>query len=905
MLKYQKSWRTIGLWSVSFPEAAAIGAILIMLHLMISFFLKNDLLLRTTLSDILIPIVDGLATISLFSLASNPELEPRIRKAWTFMAIGLLSNTLADTSWTILEIGLHQEIYPSIADVFYLAFYPFFALGIFLLPAAPLSSSEKSKTVLDMAIISITAVLLYWLFLIGPLMEAGGESSLALIISVAYPIMDLLLAFALVFLIYRKLSTKDDRRAIHLLTFGIMIFVVADAFYAVQTQLETYATGNLVDTALLTGIVFFGLAGRSQMAWRPGTTTYSPKLDFLTGKIEWHGYLPYLAVGVNYALLTWSYLYRPAILFPVICGLGGNVALVLIRQYIVLKENLKLYSTAQNEIADRKLSERALRDSEERYRAIVEDQTELILRFKPDGTFTFVNEATSRYFGKEFAELVGDSFWPLILEEDRKAVELQFASLGPQKPVAVHEQRVLDLNGEIRWQQWTTRAIFRDGKAFELQSIGQDITVRKQAEEDLRRKDQLMAGLAKAMNLIIVEKDTDLGIQGAISIIAKAVGVDRVYIFENHFRGDEAVMSQRYEWVRDNIEPQMDALQNVPYSSMDPERYRALAEGRSIKGMVRNLRDHERAVLDPQGILSIMLVPISIDGRFWGFMGFDECRTERLWSDLEDSVLQVAAGSIGGALAKKQAENELIKARDELEVRVLERTAELEGANVYLRNEIAERKQAEQALSGTLEELQRSNKDLEQFAYVTSHDLQEPLRMIAGFMQLLSRRYTGKLDSDADEYISFAVTGASRMQNMISDLLAYSRVGTKGKPFEPTNSETILKQARDNLRVAIEENGAIITSDPLPMVMADSSQLLQLLQNLIGNAIKFRSKDIVPRVHISAERKGAEQLFSISDNGIGIPADYYERIFVIFQRLHGRDEYPGTGIGLAICKKIV
>ena len=160
-----------------FREAAAIGAILIMVHLMISFFLKNDLLLRTTLSDILIPIVDVLATISLFSLASNPELEPRIRKAWTFMAIGLLSNTLADTSWTILEIGLHQELFPSIADVFYLAFYPIFALGIFLLPATPLSGWEKSKTVLDMAIISITAVLLYWLFLIGPLMEAGGESS--------------------------------------------------------------------------------------------------------------------------------------------------------------------------------------------------------------------------------------------------------------------------------------------------------------------------------------------------------------------------------------------------------------------------------------------------------------------------------------------------------------------------------------------------------------------------------------------------------------------------------------------------------------------------------------------------------------------------------------------------------
>lgn len=216
-----------------------------------------------------------------------------------------------------------------------------------------------------------------------------------------------------------------------------------------------------------------------------------------------------------------------------------------------------------------------------------------------------------------------------------------------------------------------------------------------------------------------------------------------------------------------------------------------------------------------------------------------------------------------------------------------------------------ERKEAEDALSDVVKELKRSNSELEQFAYVTSHDLQEPLRMVTSFLGLLSKKYNGKLDQDADEYINFAVDGARRMQNMISDLLAYSRIGTRGKPFEAIDSEYALKQALNNLQVAIEESGALVTYDPLPNVLADSSQLTQLFQNLVANAIKFRSKDFSPKVHISAEINGEEWVFSVRDNGIGIAQEFFEHIFVIFQRLHGRDEYPGSGMGLAICRKIV
>jgi len=219
--------------------------------------------------------------------------------------------------------------------------------------------------------------------------------------------------------------------------------------------------------------------------------------------------------------------------------------------------------------------------------------------------------------------------------------------------------------------------------------------------------------------------------------------------------------------------------------------------------------------------------------------------------------------------------------------------------------DITKRREAERKLKEASLALERSNKELEQFAYVASHDLQEPLRMVGSFVQLLARRYQDKLDSDANEFIGYAVDGAAQMQALISDLLAYSRVGTRGKPFEPTDCGTILQRALNNLQVAITESGAAVTHDPLPTVMGDTTQLTQLFQNLIGNAIKFRRPGQAPQVHVGVRRRDSEWLFAVRDNGIGIDAQFTDRIFQIFQRLHARDEYPGTGIGLAVCKKIV
>ena len=215
-----------------------------------------------------------------------------------------------------------------------------------------------------------------------------------------------------------------------------------------------------------------------------------------------------------------------------------------------------------------------------------------------------------------------------------------------------------------------------------------------------------------------------------------------------------------------------------------------------------------------------------------------------------------------------------------------------------------ERKHTQESLAQKVEELARSNADLEQFAYVASHDLQEPLRMVSAYTQLLADRYRGKLDDQADKYIHYAVDGATRMRSLIDDLLAFSRVGRQETAIASTDCEGLVQRALENLRAAILESGAVITHGPLPRLMANGSQLQQVFQNLIGNAMKFRGS-LAPVIEISAEKQGSEWLFSVADNGIGISAEHAGSVFVIFNRLHTRTEYPGNGIGLAICKRII
>ena len=275
------------------------------------------------------------------------------------------------------------------------------------------------------------------------------------------------------------------------------------------------------------------------------------------------------------------------------------------------------------------------------------------------------------------------------------------------------------------------------------------------------------------------------------------------------------------------------------------------------------------------------------------------------------TVYRNEAGAVQGVFAAardvtelKRTEMELAQYRDRLEELVKQRTAELEVANAHLQTEITQRKSGEETLRQTAQELERSNRELEQFAYVASHDLQEPLRAVGGYVDLLRHRFPDKLDDKVLQYIAGAASGAVRMQTLITDLLAFSRVGTQGKAFAPADLNALLAQTLDNLQASIQAVHATVTSDPLPRLPVDATQIVQLFQNLIGNALKFRSER-PSEVHVGVQQQAGRWLFSVRDNGIGIEPQYFQRIFQIFQRLHTRKAFPGTGIGLAICKKIV
>jgi two-component system sensor histidine kinase/response regulator len=307
---------------------------------------------------------------------------------------------------------------------------------------------------------------------------------------------------------------------------------------------------------------------------------------------------------------------------------------------------------------------------------------------------------------------------------------------------------------------------------------------------------------------------------------------------------------------------------------------------------------------------------ILLDVMMPGMGGFETCRLLKsldstkdipvifmtALSDIGDKITAYKMGGVDYVTKPFHTEEVLARINTHLSLQTMRR--QLVAQNLRLQKEITVRQQAEAVLALRSQELARSNAELEQMAYVASHDLQEPLRMVASYVQLLEQRYGDRLDADAHEFIGFAVDGAKRMQALIDDLLAYSRLGTKAKPLQPTDCNAVMKTTLQSLRMAAEECGAQIECGHMPTVPGDAVQLTQLFQNLIANAIKFHG-DQSPRIEVRAEPEDGFWRFEVRDNGIGIAPEYFERIFVMFQRLHNRSKYPGTGIGLAICKKIV
>jgi PAS domain S-box-containing protein len=571
-------------------------------------------------------------------------------------------------------------------------------------------------------------------------------------------------------------------------------------------------------------------------------------------------------------------------------------------------------------------------------RSLLEASLDPLVTISAEGKITDVNQATESVTGCPRVLLIGSDFSDYFTEPDKaRAGYMQVFSKGFVKdyPLSIRHQ-----SGKITYVLYNA-TVYRN-EAGEIQGVfasARDITERKLAEEKLH------AAALYARSLLEASLDplVTISAEGKITDVNQATeyvtGVSREQLIDsdfcNYFTEPNRAMEGYLKVFTDGFvkdyplairhksgritdvlynasvfRNEAGEIQGVFAAARDvTERKKAEEKLRSASIYARSLLE---ASLDP-------LVTISAEGKVTDVNKSTEdvtgcSREELIGSDFSDYFTEPENARVGYkrvftdgyvkdyplAIRHKSG-----KITDVLYNATVYRSAQGEVQGVFAAaRDITERKAMENEIQRTMEKLRQSNAELEQFAYVASHDLQEPLRMVASYVQLLERRYKGKLDSDADEFIAYAVDGANRMRGLIEDLLTYSRVGRLGKPFEPTDTESTLETALKNLKASISENNAVVTHDQLPVVVADGGQLTQLFQNLIGNAIKFHGKE-PPRVHVSTQVKETEYLFSVKDNGIGIAPEYFDRLFKIFQRLHTREEYPGSGIGLAICKRIV
>jgi len=669
--------------------------------------------------------------------------------------------------------------------------------------------------------------------------------------------------------------------------------------------------------------------------------------DVLSGKVRWKDMTPPEYASLDEIAL--KEMAETGVSTPFekeyICKDGSRVPVVI--GAVIFKEQKDVGICYIQDISERKKAEEELRELERRFRALFDNTPDGIVLANPENKkFTIGNEAFYQMLGYNSDEIQNLGVVDIHpVEEVNHSVD-QFEKLL-RKEIAVSENiPVKRKDGSIFFADIRAFLVSLAGKTY-LAGIFRDITERKKKEAELAMAQQLYRELFENVTVGILR--TTPGPEGTFIDINPAM----VNMFEADSREQLMALhpsdiywdaSQR-KIISDAIVAKGFAKEEIKFRTLKgklllchinsikktdangkvyfdstiediTERKRAEEETANAKAFLESSLEYI-----PDGVLLLdkQAKFIYVNPTFLSWLG------RKAEDFLGKTVREISPPFLTPSTTKTIAE------RSEKRVKTGEPIAGVDvdligkggepipisysaagirnirgdiiGEVVFIKD-ITERKQAEQRLKKIMDELAQSNRELEQFAYVASHDLQEPLRMVSSYTQLLAERYEAQLDEKAKKYIHYAVDGAIRMQRLIGDLLTYSRVGTRGTSLEPTDSHAVLGEAIRNLAAAIEENRAIITNDDLPNVRADASQLVQVFQNLLANAIKFHRNDI-PRVYVSAQEKGDEWVFSVKDNGVGIDLQYKNKLFVIFQRLHTKKEYPGTGIGLALCKRIV
>ncbi|MDD4651925.1 MAG: response regulator [Methanothrix sp.] len=486
---------------VNFRRAIMLSAVIVVMYLAMLILIENDQAYRITIDDLLFPVFNGLAAAGLLYAAIRSEIYGRrARLAWTFLFSGQVSFMLGDIIWAILELGFHQEPIASVADVFYLLYYPLFAIGILLLPAVPMTRKESLKLLLDTGIVMISAILVFWAFLIEPTIAVANREYIdVLLVSLAYPVMDLILFFALLQLLFRT-SGSVKQGPLMLLSIGVAIGIVTDATYLLQSLQGIYETGSLLDLGWLTCYAFAGLAGVLQ----GDTSKLNPNGSSDEGELQGRhlfrlAFFPYLCAAAAYIMLIWSRYYLTDSFSAFSWGIGAIIGLVILRQIVALNENVRLYNEARVEIDERRRAEMLLRQSEERYRDVFETSPDLIFTISSkDGAITSLNPAFKKFLGWNAEHWLGRSFTEIVHPEDLPASLETFHDALQGRKTRAQELRCLSRSGEYLTAEIIGVPLIENGKIIGTLGFARNITERKQAQSELRRAKEAAEASTKA-----------------------------------------------------------------------------------------------------------------------------------------------------------------------------------------------------------------------------------------------------------------------------------------------------------------------------------------------------------------------------------------------------------------------
>jgi PAS domain S-box-containing protein len=560
----------------------------------------------------------------------------------------------------------------------------------------------------------------------------------------------------------------------------------------------------------------------------------------------------------------------------------GTYAFVKGRTLILRNENgapIRLVGALQD-ISDQKKYEEALSKERNLLRTLIDNIPDFVYVKDLNSKHIVNNKANVELIGAQTeAETLGKSPFDFFPEPLANAFVLDDQQVLNSKEAMINREEVIvDRYGNKKWLSTSKVPLLdQNGNSIGLLGVSKDITLRKIREESLIKKTRLLETIAEVVKLLLSSENHEEVLPDCLELMGKAVEADRVYLFE-HFTDTDSnkiFARQMLEWTNGKVSPQ---INNTDYKAVDlddhPLFLQYISNNKPFIQLTKELDGITRKVLDEQDIKSILQIPIFVGNTLYGFIGFDDCTNERVWSHEEISFLKTLTSNLGSAIERKQNLDKL-KGLNE----------KLQKSNV---------------------ELAVSNKELEQFAYVASHDLQEPLRMISSFLGLIEKKYSASLDEKGKQYINFAVDGAVRMKHIILDLLEYSKVGRIPGNEEEIDLNEMVKSICQMVNPPTPENKSKkIHCENLPIIHSQKLQIHHVLQNLISNALKYHKEGIHPEVNIHALEHKKHWELVISDNGLGIDPIYHEKIFVIFQRLHTKKEFSGTGIGLAICKKIV